>query len=134
MFAALIFVMSAVALGQFGVWYWRSLLATVAAESLVQQMRGAGVPGQELRGDEFQVIASLHKLCPDLEPEANREGLVQVYYRLINGLRSVADARVPKLAAWAQAEMATCSRYMAVRLDQRIARTVACAESVHSTY
>jgi hypothetical protein len=37
---------------------------------------------------------------------------------------------VPPVASWAETEMATCSRYVAVLMDQHLERNLACAAQV----
>jgi hypothetical protein len=37
---------------------------------------------------------------------------------------------VPGISRWAEAEMATCSRYVAVLMDRHLERNIACAAQV----
>src|SRR5450759_196312 len=51
---------------------------------------------------------------------------IRAYYAVVEKLGSI----VPAMAKWADAEMATCSRYVAVLMDQHLERNMACAAQV----
>lgn len=114
MIAALILVFSLAALAQFGFYCWRAAVVTRAA---------ADVSDSTLEDKDFRALASLNDICPELHDSSPRIRLVRAYYRAIERL-SAAD--------WAQREMATCARYMAVILDQRLQRNQACFAELRS--
>jgi hypothetical protein len=127
MIAVILFVMSAVALGQFGLYYWRAMLAGVAANPVSERIRAAaGLTAQTIGAQDFRSILSLHDLSPDLRgPNGHFRG-VRAYYSVVETLGKI----VPAMAAWANAEMATCSRYAAVLVDRHMERNMVCAAQV----
>jgi len=128
MIAAVLFIVSAVALGQFGLYYWRAVLAGVAAQPLSERMReAAGIPAEGVGAGDFAAMMNLHDVTPGLRE--HNEGLraVRVYY---NALKAM--SRLPQAAAWANREMTTCARYAAVVLDQRLTANLECAAEIRS--
>ena len=127
MIAVILFVMSAVALGQFGLYYWRAMLAGVAANPVSERVRAAaGIVDASIGAQDFRSILSLHDLAPDLRgPNGHFRG-VRAYYSVVEKLGKI----VPAMASWANGEMATCSRYAAVLVDQHLQRNMVCAAQV----
>ncbi len=123
MISALILVFSLAALVQFGFYCWRAAVVTLAA---------ADVSDNTLEDKDFQALATLNDICPELNNSSPRIPLVQAYYRAVERLSSSLTASFPSAAAWAQREMATCSRYMAVVVDQRLQRNQACFAALRS--
>ena len=123
MVAAIILAFAVVAVAQFWMIWWRATVGSLAACPLSDKMRAAaGLDGDVVRGNDFQTILSLYETCPSLKKDSNGLGPVRAYYRVVNGLSRVFSA-VPAVAEWAQNEMATCARYAAVCVDQRMQRT-----------
>lgn len=131
MYSALILVISVVALLHFSVWYWRALMAGVACEDLSEQMRDL-TSGGSVGPDDFFALVCMRKMCPDLAHKGKRIGLVSAYYRALSLLRSTLGAIVPSVTGWANREMATCSRYVAVVTDQRLRGNQAQLAQIHS--
>ena len=127
MIAVILFVISAVALGQFGLYYWRAMLAGVAANPVSERvLAAAGIVDASIGAQDFRSILSLHDLAPDLRgPNGHFRG-VRAYYSVVEKLGSI----VPAMASWANGEMATCSRYAAVLVDQHLQRNMVCAAQV----
>jgi len=133
MIAVIICVISLAALVQFSIFYCRSMILTTAAESISDRVRkAAGVAGEALGAEDFGALAGLHALCPELEADGQGLRAVSIYYRMVAALRWLCGSRLPACSAWAQHEMATCSRYAAVLLDQRLERNLACRAEIHS--
>jgi hypothetical protein len=128
MISVLMLIAASIGLAQFGVSYWRSMLASTAAQPLSEQFRTASglAYGTPSSGD-FNAILSLHRLTPGLDNQPSRLRGLQVYYSLVDSLR-----KLPALNQWAQSEMATCARYLAVIVDQRLSNNLACAEEMRS--
>ena len=130
MIAALICVVSLSALGQFAFIYLRALMVSVASQTLSSQIQdAAGVNGRALRGDDFAKVFNLHEICPRFVAGSGGLGRVNAYYRMVAMFSSLGDM---KLTGWAQQELATCTRYAAVTLDQRIAANCAAAAQLRS--
>jgi len=128
MISALMLVAALVGLAQFGVSYWRSVLASAAAQPLSERFRVAS--GLEYRtpvASDFKAIMSLHRLTPGFYNQPSRLHSLQTYYSVVNALR-----KLPVLNHWAQSELATCSRYLAVIVDQRLSNNLACAAEMRS--
>jgi hypothetical protein len=119
MVIALICVISAFALTQFVLLYWRATVSVVAAAPISESVRrAAGIHGESPAATDFRAILRLHDICPDLRSSSPGVEIVQGYYMLVSALRRLIGSA---LDSWAAREMATCSRYVAARVDQRIA-------------
>lgn len=120
MIAAFILVVAMVALGQFAIYYWRALLAGMAAEPLSQQARE--LTGETPGSGDLELMLCFQKMCPELERGGREPWAVKLYGRMLAVLRRACDALLPAMGDWAGREMAVCSRYVAVMLDQRMTR------------
>ena len=121
MFAAMLFAISTVAIAQFGMYYWRAVLASVASQPISESVLAAvSAENRPLRAEDFAQFAGLHELTPDLSPRGRGLGLVRFYYGLIKALDMLVGARVPAIAQWTEREGAICARYAAVQVDQRL--------------
>ena len=128
MISILMLIAALIGLAQFGVSYWRSMLASTAAQPLSERFRVAiGLEEGAPSASDFSTILSLHRLTPGLDNQPSRLRGLQVYYSLVDSLR-----KLPALRQWAQSEMTTCSRYLAVIVDQRLSNNLACAAEMRS--
>ena len=133
MFSVMLFAISIVALTQFALYYWRAVLAGVAAQPVSDRvLAAAGVENGNLTGRDFEKLVGLHDLTPDLNPDRGGLGLVRLYYRVIGGFSAVASSRIPALAAWIEQERTICARYAAVQIDRRLQANMALAASFRS--
>ncbi len=133
MFSAMLLSISIVALSQFALYYWRAVLAGVAAQPVSDRVLvAAQVENGRLRPQDFQTLAGLHDLTPDLH--LNRSGLVLVrlYYWVIEGLDSFLGQRIPSFAVWSEHERVICARYAAVQVDRRLQANLDLAASLRS--
>ena len=128
MFAAMLFTISVVAMSQFALYYWRAVLAGVAAQPVSDRVLAAAhVEDGRLLPKHFETLSELHNLTPDLKPNQSGLGLVRVYYRLLQGL-----GLLPMLAAWSERERTICARYAAVQVDRRLQTNLEFAASLRS--
>jgi len=130
---ALILVLSVAALGQFGVFYFRAVLASVAAQPLtgyVQQIEG--FPNRPLHAGDFTRLVELQKLCPEVGTDARGLRAARAYYRALGAVKQVVNGFVPALRGWAEREQTLCAQFAAVLLDQRLARTANAAAEMRS--
>jgi hypothetical protein len=133
MFGAMLFAISIVALSQFGLYYWRAVLTSVAGRPVsANVLAAASIENGRVTGRDFQTLAGLHELTLDLTPNSNGLGLVRLYYRLVNGMAAVAGERMPALAAWCEQELTVCARYAAVRIECRLRSNLELAASMRS--
>ena len=128
MFAAMLFAISIVALSQFALYYWRAVLAGVAALPVSDRVLAAAhVEDGRFLPQHFETMAELHELTPDLKPNQSSLTLVRIYYRLVQGL-----GMLPMLTAWSERERVVCARYAAVQVDRRLQTNLELAASLRS--
>lgn len=130
--ASIIFVMSFAALIQFGALSWRSGLLRTAAQPLAfESDLVADLSRKALNTGSFLDVRAYQKLCPNLREGSGSGptlGAVGVYYRVLQAATCFGEAA----SNWAQGEMATCTRFAAVELSQRLARTQVLAAELAS--
>ena len=133
MFSAMLLAISIVALSQFALYYWRAVLAGVAAQPVSDRVLvAAQVENGRLTPKHFQTLAGLHDLTPDLNLNRSGLGLVRLYFRLIEGLDAILGKRIPTFALWSERERALCARYAAVLVDRRLQANLELAASLRS--
>jgi hypothetical protein len=127
MIAVIIFVISMVTFAQFGLYYWRATISGIAAQAISDRIRvAAGITHAGISAQDFRNIIILKDLSPDLRGPNGNFTAIRAYYAVVNKLGSI----VPSMASWADAEMATCSRYVAVLMEQHMERNMVCAAQV----
>ena len=133
MFSAMLLAISIVALSQFALYYWRAILAGVAAQPVSDRVLvAAQVENGRLTPKHFRTLAGLHDLTPDLHPDRGGLRLVRLYYKVIEGLDAFLGKRIPSLAIWSERERAICARYAAVLVDRRLQANLELAASLRS--
>jgi hypothetical protein len=133
MFAAMLFTISIVALAQFGLYYWRAVLSGVAAQPVSDRVLWAAhVENGRVTSQDFETLAGLHELTPDLYPNRGGLGLVRLYHRVVQAVDALAGSRIPAIAAWSNRERAICARYAAVQVDRRLQANLELAASLRS--
>ncbi|SRR5579884_45671 len=132
MFSAMLLTISVVALSQFALYYWRAVLAGVAAQPVSGRVfEAARVQSGELSGGDFHILAGLHDLTPDLRPSPGGLGLVRLYYKAVEAIGK-AGGWMPFIAEWAERERMICARYAAVQIDRRMQANLALAAAIRS--
>ena len=130
--ASFIFVLSFAAMIQFTVLSWRAGLLRVASQPLAFESELlADLSRKALNIGSFQDVRDYQKLCPNFrQAKAAGPGLraVGAYYRILRVATHLGSAA----SSWAQGEMATCTRYAAVQLSQRLAQTQVLATEMGS--
>ncbi len=130
MVIALICVISGAALAQFLIFYWRATISVVASAPLSPSVReAAGIQDKSFTGRDFGTVLYLFEICPDLKSSSAGVALVKRYYHLVRGLERLGGSLV---RGWTSEELATCSRYVAARIDQRIAGNRTVLAQVHA--
>jgi hypothetical protein len=133
MFSAMLLAISIVALSQFALYYWRAVLAGVAAQPVSDRVLvAAQVENGRLMPQHFQTLASLHDLTPDLFPNRSGLGQVRIYYRAIEVLDIFLGKKIPSIAMWSERERVLCARYAAVQVDRRLQANLDLAASLRS--
>lgn len=124
MIPVLIFAVSVVAFAQFGLYYWRATISGVAAQAISERIRmAAGITHDGISARDFRNIIILKDLSPELRGARGNFATIRAYYAIVEKVGRI----VPAMANWAESEMATCSRYAAVVMDQRLERNMVAA-------
>jgi hypothetical protein len=131
MVAAFILVFALAALVNFAATYVRAVMLTIASEPLSEKLSQALGKSPAPLGS-FDAVLALNEMCPELNRKGKSIGLVRVYYRVLEGLRSVLGGALPSFSVWADHEMETCARYVAVLVDRRLRSNFDYAASVRS--
>ena len=132
MYSAMLLAISIVALSQFALYYWRAVLAGVAAQPVSDRVLAAAqVENGQLTPEDFETLAGLHDLTPDLYPNRSGLGLVRAYYNIIEGLDAFLG-KIPAFAIWSERERVICARYAAVQVDRRLQANLDLAASLRS--
>lgn len=123
MTATLILAISIAALVRFAVSQWRMIWIATANQPLSDSLKAAtGIDAESIGSEDF---VRLLGLCDELSPRIRKATPwlreVTGYYRAIAKVERAFRSVQPAVAAWAAKEMATCSRYVAVVLDQNLA-------------
>jgi len=127
MIAAILFTVSAAIFVRFALYYWRAMISRVAAQDISDRVRiAAGITAPEIGTRDFRSILSLHDLAQDLRGPNGGFRAVRAYYSVVEMLGSL----IPAMANWANGEMVTCSRYVAVLVDQHLERNMARAAQI----
>lgn len=133
MFSAMLFAIAIVALAQFALYYWRAVLTGVAAQPISSRvLEAAQVAEPGLRGADFEKLASLMYLTPELKGAGEGLGLVRAYYSLVGKIADLFGNVSPALMIWSEHERVLCARYAAVQIDRRLEANLAQAASIRS--
>src|ERR1700686_5784725 len=99
MFASMLFAISSVAVAQFGMYYWRAVLASVASQPVSESVIAAiSAENRALRATDFVQFAGIHALTPDLSPRGGGLGLVGVYFGLTRAVIMMVGRRAHPVA------------------------------------
>jgi hypothetical protein len=133
MFAAMLFAIAIVALFQFALYYWRAVLTGVASQTLSSRvLEAAHVAEPSLCGADFERLASLHELTPELKKDHSSLAMVRAYYAALHYVQSLLSRFSPAFANWGEEEMALCARYAAVQIERRLQANLEQAASIRS--
>jgi hypothetical protein len=133
MFSAMLLAISLVALAQFALYYWRALLTGVASQPIANEiLLAAQVSEEGPCAADFQRLASLLTLTPELKSSRASLGFVPAYYKIIGAIDDLFGRLFPALNSWSQQEQALCARYAAVQIGRRLEANLAQAASIRS--
>jgi len=122
MIPAILFSISIVAFGQFAIYYWRATIAEASRAPISDRVRNlAGISKTSFSSRDFRAILGVCNSAPELRSSANQLRGIRAYYFVVEKLGQL----IPPVAEWAEIEMAMCSRYMAVFLEQHLDRNLA---------
>lgn len=122
MVSLFILVFACFALGRFAVSQWRAIWISTANQPLSDSLRmTTGIDSETIGARDFgSLLALCDNLSPDLKKKSPWLKEVSIYYHAVAKLEQVFQVKLPSIAAWASREMQTCSRYVAVALDQSL--------------
>ena len=133
MFAAMLLTISILALLQFALYYWRALLAGVAAQPVSERVLGAAhLQDENFCGADYERLANLHEMTPELKSGNSGLGLVGAYYAMVKTMSAAFGKMSPAVASWSERESALCARFAAVQIDRRLQANLAQAASIRS--
>jgi|SRR5580693_465825 hypothetical protein len=133
MFSIMLLAIAVVALGQFALYYWRAVLAGVAAQPVSSRVfEAAHVAESSLTGSDFHKLVSLHRLTPKLRTGDSGLGVVRAYYAVMSQMEALFGKLSPALMNWSERERVLCTRYAAVQIDRRLQSNLAQAASFNS--
>jgi hypothetical protein len=133
MFSAMLFTISIVALAQFALYYWRAVLAGVASQPISREiLEAVQVEEPNLCGADFEKLASLLILTPELQASRGGLGFVPAYYKIVGTISALFGQIFPTLVAWSEQERVLCARYAAVQVGHRLEANLAQAASIRS--
>ncbi|MFZ0819246.1 MAG: hypothetical protein WAM91_04200 [Candidatus Acidiferrales bacterium] len=128
MISVVILIAAMGATAQFGLYYWRSTIAGYASQPLSERFPlFSGLDHETPVAEDFGALMSLHRLTPTLGARQDSLTTLRAYYSAVSVL-----CKLPALHEWAQGELATCSRYVAVLVDQRLTQNLAYAAEMRS--
>ena len=114
------------ALVKFGIAQSRAIWITAANQPLTESLQlAAGFDGAHVCAGDFKALMNLcNELSPDLKKKSPWLREVSVYYRAVEKLEQAFRMKLPAISKWAKSEMQTCSRYVAVVLDQSLSMSL----------
>lgn len=133
MFSAMLFTISLVALTQFALYYWRAVLTGVASQAIPREiLEAAQLQESSLCGADFERLASLLTLTPELKSNRIGLGLVPAYFKIVGKVADSVGRLSPALMDWSAQEQMLCARFAAVQIGRRLEANLAQAASLRS--
>ena len=133
MFAGMLFTFSIIALSQFALYYWRSILSEVAIRPVSDRVLAAAcVQNGQLSAEDFSTLAKLHDLTPQLDRKRNGLRAIRLYYHMVQIIDVLLGSRVHAVSVWSDRERVICARYVAVQIDHILQANLALAASIRS--
>lgn len=133
MFSAMLLAIAAVAMGQFALYYWRAVFTGIASLPIASRvLEAAQVDETTLCGNDFEKLASLHQLTPELKEGKGGLTLVRAYYRMIRRAETLFGGLSPMIASWGEKERLLCARFAAVQIERRLQANLIQAASIRS--
>jgi len=133
MFSAMLFTISVVALAQFALYYWRAVLTGVASQAIPKEiLEAAQLQESNLSGADFESLASLLTLTPELKSSRIGLGFVPAYFKIVGKAADSLGRLSPALMSWSAQEQILCTRYAAVQIGRRLEANLAQAASIRS--
>lgn len=122
MVAALILVMSVVALIHFAISQWRSVWIVTTEQRLSNSFVAAtGIAANSITAEDFApLMRALEKLSGTFCERNSWLKEIRIYSKTLQAPSRSCEQRLPAVASRARKEAAVCARYVAAILDQRL--------------
>ena len=133
MFSAMLLAIAFVAMSQFALYYWRAVFTGVASLPISSRvLEAARVDEMTMCGNDFEKLASLHQLTPELKEGKSGIGFVRAYYAMVCEVESLMGGISPMIASWGEKERLLCARFAAVQIERRLQANLIQAASIRS--
>lgn len=134
MFSAMLLAVSIVALAQFAIYYWRAVLIGVASQPISGEILNAVHVHEEtsLSGADFEKLANLLSLAPDLKRTHDGLGLAPAYFKLVGKIADYFGQAFPGVVVWSEHERVLCARFAAVQVGRRLEANLEQAAAMRS--
>lgn len=122
MVSALILGLSAFALVRFALYQWRAIWISAANQSVSDSLRAAtGIDAEAVDAQDFATLVAAHdRFFRGRKSSTPWLREIRRYYRFLASLERASRNALPSVSGWAVKEMKTCSRYVAVAIDQHL--------------
>jgi len=129
----MLLAIAVVAMGQFALYYWRAVFTGTASLPISSRvLEAAHVDEMSLCGNDFEKLASLHQLTPELKEGKSGLILVRAYYQMIRRAEALFGGISPMIASWGEKERLLCARFAAVQIERRLQANLMQAASIRS--
>ena len=133
MFSAMLLAIAFVAMSQFALYYWRAVFTGVASLPISSRvLEAANVDEMTMCGNDFEKLASLHQLTPELKEDKSGIGFVRAYYAMVREVESLMGGISPMIAGWGEKERLLCARFAAVQIERRLQANLMQVASIRS--
>lgn len=133
MFSGILLLIALVAMAQFALYYWRAVFTGIASLPLsARVLEAVAVEETDISGDDFEKLASLHALTPELKNGTSGLWAVRLYYDFVRRVENLLGDASPLLMNWAERERTLCARFAAVQIDRRLQGNLLEAASMRS--
>jgi hypothetical protein len=95
-------------------------------------LEAAQVEESRMCGADFEKLASLLILTPELKRAHGGLGFVPTYFKLIGKVSNLFGQISPALTSWVEQERTLCARFAAVQVGRRLEANLAQAASMRS--
>jgi len=133
MFSTMLFVIAFAAMAQFALYYWRAVFTGVASLPISERvLEAARVQQDTICGNDFEKLAGLHSLTPELKSTQSSLRLVKLYYGIVSQAQSLLGSISPALQSVMENERVLCARFAAVQIERRLQSNLLQAASIRS--
>jgi hypothetical protein len=93
---------------------WRVFVGSVARQAATKRQ---GPAAARVSAEDFGALVCLYAAADAVQGSANSTLLIRAYHQALRGICALS----PYLASWTEKETMVCARYMAARVERRVA-------------